>query len=179
MTFIWSSRWHCQPIMSCFINLQIGLAFLVPAYPGCPGKSPLNECLSVVFHLCCADFWCCLSTTVAYHSEWLPTEKQRFKKDGNVNWSVLEFGSININFNCVLWFFCSRWPTALYWASCLSACILFSMPSVQCFDMVVGMKGIQPAKNLRHKYQRFAFKKRSLIWSKSIKLGQLNRIWKW
>ena len=166
MTFIWSSGWHCQPIMSCFINLQIGLAFLVPAYPGCPGKRPLNECLSVVCQLCCADFWCCLSTT----------EKQRFKKDGNVNWSVLEFGSININFNCVLWFFCSRRPTALYWASCLSSCILFSMPSVQCFDMVVGMKGIQPAKNLRH---MFVLKKCSLIWSKSIKLDQLNRISKW
>ena len=29
---------HCQLIISCFIKIQIGLVFLVPAYPGCPGK---------------------------------------------------------------------------------------------------------------------------------------------
>jgi len=27
---------------------QNGSAFLMPAYPGCPGKRPLNECSSVV-----------------------------------------------------------------------------------------------------------------------------------
>jgi len=26
------------PIISCFITIQIGSTFLVPAYPGCPGK---------------------------------------------------------------------------------------------------------------------------------------------
>jgi len=29
---------RCHPIISCFIKIQIGLTFLVPAYPGCPGK---------------------------------------------------------------------------------------------------------------------------------------------
>jgi len=33
---IWSSWCHCHPIISCFIKIQIGLTFLVPAYPGCP-----------------------------------------------------------------------------------------------------------------------------------------------
>ena len=32
---IWSSWCHCYPIIYCFIKIQIGLTFLVPAYPGC------------------------------------------------------------------------------------------------------------------------------------------------
>jgi len=38
MICIWSSLCHCQPIISFFIKIQIGLTFLVPAYPGCHGK---------------------------------------------------------------------------------------------------------------------------------------------
>jgi len=38
MIWRWSSWCHCHPIMSCFIKIQHGLIFLVPAYPGCPGK---------------------------------------------------------------------------------------------------------------------------------------------
>ena len=34
MTCIWSSWCHCHLIISCFIKIQIGLTFLVPAYPG-------------------------------------------------------------------------------------------------------------------------------------------------
>jgi len=34
-----SSSWcHCHPIISCFIKIQIDLTFLLPAYPGCPGR---------------------------------------------------------------------------------------------------------------------------------------------
>jgi len=33
-------------IISCFIKSQISLTFLMPAYPGCPGKRPLNGWLS-------------------------------------------------------------------------------------------------------------------------------------
>jgi len=40
MICIWYSWCHCQPITSCFIKIQIGLTYLVPAYPGCPGKDP-------------------------------------------------------------------------------------------------------------------------------------------
>ena len=42
---------RCHPIIFCFIKIQIGLTFLVPAYPSCPEK-PLNGCLSV------DDLWC-------------------------------------------------------------------------------------------------------------------------
>jgi len=46
---IWSSWCHCHPIVSCFMKIQIGLTFLVQAYSGCPGKRPLNWCLSAMF----------------------------------------------------------------------------------------------------------------------------------
>ena len=32
-----------HPIISCFIKIQTGLAFLVPAYPGCPGKEVIEQ----------------------------------------------------------------------------------------------------------------------------------------
>jgi len=32
---IWSSWCHCYTIIFCFIKTQIGLTFLVLAYPGC------------------------------------------------------------------------------------------------------------------------------------------------
>ena len=31
--------------VSCFSKIQIGFTFLVPAYPGSPGKVSLNECV--------------------------------------------------------------------------------------------------------------------------------------
>jgi len=31
------------PIISCLIKIQIGLTFLVPAYPGCPGKEAVKR----------------------------------------------------------------------------------------------------------------------------------------
>ena len=31
--------------VSCFSKIQIGFAFLVPAYLGSPGKGPLNRCV--------------------------------------------------------------------------------------------------------------------------------------
>jgi len=33
---------YYQPIISCFVKIQAGLAFLVPAYPGCPGCLSYN-----------------------------------------------------------------------------------------------------------------------------------------
>jgi len=36
--FVWSIWCHCHPIFCRFIEIQVGLTFLVPAYPGCPGK---------------------------------------------------------------------------------------------------------------------------------------------
>ena len=43
MICIWSSWCHCQPIICCSSKIQ-KVIFLVPAYPGCPGKRPINEC---------------------------------------------------------------------------------------------------------------------------------------
>jgi len=42
MICIWSSWCHCHPIISCFIKIQIGLTFLVPAYRGCPWKEAIK-----------------------------------------------------------------------------------------------------------------------------------------
>jgi len=33
-----------NPIISCLIHIQTGITVLVPAYPGCPEKSPLSGC---------------------------------------------------------------------------------------------------------------------------------------
>ena len=43
---IWSSWCHRHPIIACFIKIKTGVTFLVLTYPGCPGKRPLNRCLS-------------------------------------------------------------------------------------------------------------------------------------
>jgi len=47
MICIWSSWCHCHPIISCFIKIHNGLAFLVPIYPSDPG------CLSLLSLQCC------------------------------------------------------------------------------------------------------------------------------
>jgi len=39
---ILSRRCHCHRIMSCLVKIQIGLTFLVPAYPGCLQKEPIK-----------------------------------------------------------------------------------------------------------------------------------------
>jgi len=52
MICIWSSWYQCRPIISCFITIQIGLTFVVPAYPGCCGKEAakwVSVCLSALF----------------------------------------------------------------------------------------------------------------------------------
>jgi len=49
-------------VISCFIKIQIGLTFLMLAYPHCPEKQPLNWCLSVnnFFVMChSVSAYCC------------------------------------------------------------------------------------------------------------------------
>ena len=41
--------------VSCFSEIQIGFTFLVPAYPGSPGKGPLNGCVLVCNSTCPVD----------------------------------------------------------------------------------------------------------------------------
>jgi len=43
MICIWSSWCHCHHIICSFIKIQNGLTFLVPAYPGCPGKEAIKR----------------------------------------------------------------------------------------------------------------------------------------
>jgi len=56
---IWSSWCHCHTIISCFIKVQIGLIFLVPAYRGFPGKEAVKW-VFVCFlpHSCYFRFGC-------------------------------------------------------------------------------------------------------------------------
>jgi len=42
MICIWSSWCHCHPVISCFVKIQNGLTFLVPAYPGCRGDEAVK-----------------------------------------------------------------------------------------------------------------------------------------
>jgi len=42
MICIWSSWCHCHHVVSCFIKIQNGFTFLVPAYPGCHGKEAVK-----------------------------------------------------------------------------------------------------------------------------------------
>jgi len=37
--------------ISCFSKIQIGFTFLVLAYPGSPGKGPLNECVYIYIYI--------------------------------------------------------------------------------------------------------------------------------
>jgi len=43
MICVWSNWCHCHPINSCFIKIQNGLTFLLPAYPGCLGKEAVKQ----------------------------------------------------------------------------------------------------------------------------------------
>jgi len=56
MICIRSSWCHYHPLISCFIKIQIGLTFLVPAYPGCPQKEAVKQ-VSVYVVVLCAMFW--------------------------------------------------------------------------------------------------------------------------
>ena len=40
---MWSSWCHCHAIIPCFIKIQNGLTFLMPAYAGCPGKEAVKR----------------------------------------------------------------------------------------------------------------------------------------
>ena len=47
MICLWST---VTPIISCFIKIQVGLTFRLPAYPCCPGKEAVKQ-VSVYFAL--------------------------------------------------------------------------------------------------------------------------------
>jgi len=54
----WSSWYHCDSVISCFIKIYnglTGLTFLVSAYLGCPGKEAVKRVPSV--EICSAVGW--------------------------------------------------------------------------------------------------------------------------
>jgi len=49
---------QCHPVISCFFKIQIGLTFLVLAYPGCPGKTGVLYVYNVFSFLGrCVNYW--------------------------------------------------------------------------------------------------------------------------
>jgi len=43
MICIWPTWCRCHPIVSCCIKIQIGVTFLMPANPSCPGKHAIKQ----------------------------------------------------------------------------------------------------------------------------------------
>jgi len=88
MICIWSRWCHCRSIISCFIKIQTGLTFLVPAYSGCydqerfahntmkhfpPHPVFLNYLVKVgtpgivaIFAIICSDLQFCFVTRLAH-----------------------------------------------------------------------------------------------------------------
>jgi len=71
MICMWFSWYHCHPIISCIINIQIGLAVLVPAYAGCHGKEavkrvPKTSSISI-FNCVRATIW---AGPISGHAGW-------------------------------------------------------------------------------------------------------------
>ena len=60
---MWSSWCHCHPIISCFVKMQIGLTFLVPAYRGCPGKEAVKRVSLTLKNSCVFRFNPCRRNT--------------------------------------------------------------------------------------------------------------------
>jgi len=56
MICMWFSQCHCHPIISCFLKIQNGFTFLVPAYPGCPGKEAVKQVLACSEYIMFAVF---------------------------------------------------------------------------------------------------------------------------
>ena len=60
--------------VSCSSKIQIGFTFLVPAYPGCPGKESVK--------------WCFLSGCFGVRNDDRPTLRVQIR----LTWAVLEKG---------------------------------------------------------------------------------------
>jgi len=57
MICIWSSWCHCHPIISCFINTQIVLTFLMPAFPGEDTVKRVSLMYDAMRCVCVFDTW--------------------------------------------------------------------------------------------------------------------------
>jgi len=52
------------PTISCFIKIQIGLTFLVLAYPGSPGKEA-RICANISYFICSTSGHTCIDVFIA------------------------------------------------------------------------------------------------------------------
>ena len=77
MICIWSSWCHCHPIISCFIKIQVGVTFLLLAYPDRPGKEAI-KLLSVMsgkkptVTTKTIQTWTVSELSVFYHTDLIP-----------------------------------------------------------------------------------------------------------
>ena len=80
-----SSWCHCHPVISCFVKIQIGLTFPVPAYQGCLGKEAVKR-VSVCYLLllgarCKCDDWAVVQTDTNWRSACLTSHDSYKVKD--------------------------------------------------------------------------------------------------
>ena len=66
MICIWSGWCHCRPVISASENPE-WFILLVPAYPGSPGKRPLNDCVCV-----CVSYSCPILQQLTFYSNSIP-----------------------------------------------------------------------------------------------------------
>jgi len=75
MICIWSSWCHCHPIICCFIKIQIGLTYLVMAYPVCRAKQAVKRVYITTYAVYrnvvnqCERCGRC-GPTISHHSSW-------------------------------------------------------------------------------------------------------------
>ena len=92
------------PVISCFIKIQNDSAFLVPAYPGCPGKKLLHGC-SRTLHSKVISHWNLISDIAAL--------------DGK----LFHFSSVVTRNTC--------FQRLILWLIASCNCVLFSVPAAR------------------------------------------------
>ena len=74
MICTWSTWCHCHPIISYFIEIQNSFTFLVPVYPGCPGKETIKQ-VSILwfwyFTTSCLEYQSCKNTKATLFSAYV------------------------------------------------------------------------------------------------------------
>ena len=91
MICLWTSWCHCHLIISCFVKIQNGLAFLAPAYTGCSGKEAVKwvsfslSLSSLPVPIISNKCWMWVIAASQSQSQWVPEAKfSRYK-----TWSYL------------------------------------------------------------------------------------------
>jgi len=69
---VWSSWCHCHPIVSCFVKIQNGSAFLISADPNCRGKEAVKWILLLLILVLLARIVTLHRAKVAYSRRTFP-----------------------------------------------------------------------------------------------------------